>query len=330
MAIWAAVISAGVGAASSKKSRDAIKEGNRNAAGNISDASQSAIEGLQPYGEVGKQAFYQLAGLAGIQGYRTPQEVAYTEHSRAKPTLGGGTAEYDKSGTEKLLGKSVSANKLAGTKLEKLGGYGAVQLGKSRRKSAALQSAEQERINQEAEAKYQTDLSTWDAKGKELQLASDESIKTYNPTAALESRPGYQFRINQGQKATNAMSSAQGNVLSGEGIKRLQENAQGIASQEYGNEFNRLLQLSGIGQNATTTQGNIGMGAGTNLANLNVQGGQNQANYYSNLNDITQGTASNLSYLNNRNSRTSSYDINSPTDNKKYKPGQTLDASLYN
>jgi hypothetical protein len=341
MAIWAALISVVGGGILSKQSRDAQKKANEAAQGNISESSKTAISGQQEYADVGKQAFYQLAGLAGIQGYRTPAEIAYTEHIKAGPPTLGATGDFpnkygdmlNKNGFIKKLGpEKAGALWALGTGLppvigKNLGGH-------AKRKAAveAARNAERVAVSQrEQQAKYESDVAAWNDQSAKLKAASKKSIKNYNPTANLEKIPGYQFRLNQGQKATNAMSSAQGDVLSGQGIKRLQENAQGLASQEYGNEFNRLLALSGIGQNAATAQGNLSVGAGSNLANLNLQSGQNQANYYNNLNDLTQGAATNIAYLNNRDSKPtgSSYDVNSPTSNPNYKPGQTLDPALY-
>jgi hypothetical protein len=330
MAIWAALISVVGGGVLNKKSADAAEKGIAGASGNINAASKKAIAGLQPYSDVGKNAFYQLAGLAGIEGYRTPEELAYTQHMAAKPKLGAPAVDmgqFKRGGLEGIIDKSEGIS----TAGDVLGGVTSFYGRRNRKKEreAQLQQAE---LDRRARVKYKKDLAAWESKGQQLKSVSETSIQTYSPTAQLEKTPGYQFRMQQGQKATNAMSSAQGDVLSGQGIKRLQENAQGLASQEYGNEFNRLLALSGIGQNATTTQGNIGIGAGTNLANLNVQQGQNQAQYYSNLNDLTQGATTNLAYLNARdNTNTgSSYDVNSPTSNPNYKPGQTLDPALYN
>ena len=292
------------------------------------------ISGQQGYADVGKNAFYQLAGLAGINGYRTPEEIAYTEHTKAgppgSPTLGTSTvdkSQFNRDGLPGLLDKSKNISMLG----DSIGGVTAFYGHKKRQQSVAI-AAQQDANNAASQAKYKTDLAAWNDQNSKLKSASDTSLQNYSPTSSLEQRPGYQFRVQQGLKATNAMSSAQHDVLSGAGVARLNDYAQGQASNEYGNEFNRLLTLSGIGQNATTAQGNIGIGAGSNLANLNLQSGQNASNYYNNLNDLTQGSANNLAYLGNRNNSTptgSSYDPNSPTSNPNYKPGQTLDPSLY-
>jgi hypothetical protein len=50
---------------------------------------------------------------------------------------------------------------------------------------------------------------------------------------------GYQFRLEQGRKAVEASKAAQGKFLSGETLRDLMTYGQGMASQEYGNVFNR-------------------------------------------------------------------------------------------
>ena len=89
--------------------------------------------------------------------------------------------------------------------------------------------------------------------------------------------PGYQFRLQQGQEATNRMANMGGGMLSGNALKGQQDYTQGLASQEYGNAFNRfqvgrtniyntLSSIAGLGQTSlgqttaagTTAAGNIG------------------------------------------------------------------------
>ncbi len=76
------------------------------------------------------------------------------------------------------------------------------------------------------------------------------------PTSAqttLEMDPGYQFRLEQGQKALENSAAARGGLLSGRMAKDLAGYSQGMASQEYGNAFDRLMKLDARewDQNAT-------------------------------------------------------------------------------
>jgi hypothetical protein len=94
--------------------------------------------------------------------------------------------------------------------------------------------------------------------------------------------PGYAFRQQQGQEATNRMANTAGGLIGGNALQGLQNYSQGLASQEYGNAFNRfqsqrtgiyntLASIAGLGQTSlgqttaagTTAAGNIG----SNIAN---------------------------------------------------------------
>lgn len=56
----------------------------------------------------------------------------------------------------------------------------------------------------------------------------------------LESDPGYQFRLSEGEKAINRNALARGRYNSGSALKALQSFNSGLASQEFGNAFNRF------------------------------------------------------------------------------------------
>jgi len=86
--------------------------------------------------------------------------------------------------------------------------------------------------------------------------------------------PGYRFRLSEGMKALGNQASARGGMISGQTMKGMQDYAQGSASQEFNNAFNRyqtnrsnqlnpLQSLSGGGQTATNLMG----AAGQNYAN---------------------------------------------------------------
>lgn len=95
----------------------------------------------------------------------------------------------------------------------------------------------------------------------------------------LQMDPGYAFREQQGLKALQSSAAARGGLLSGQTLKGIQDYGQDLASQEYGNAYNRFMQnrqnqiamLQGganTGFGAAQGVGNIYMGTGTNLANV--------------------------------------------------------------
>jgi hypothetical protein len=63
------------------------------------------------------------------------------------------------------------------------------------------------------------------------------------PTDVTEQNdPGYQFRLAQGLKALQNSAAAKGSLLTGGTAKALNNYAQGEASNEYGNVYNRAFQ----------------------------------------------------------------------------------------
>ena len=94
--------------------------------------------------------------------------------------------------------------------------------------------------------------------------------------------PGYAFRLQQGQLATHRAANMAGGGVSGNALQGLQDYSQGLASQEYGNAFNRfqtqrnniyntLASIAGLGQTSlgqTTAAGTqTAANVGTNIAN---------------------------------------------------------------
>lgn len=95
----------------------------------------------------------------------------------------------------------------------------------------------------------------------------------------LQMDPGYAFRRQQGEQAIQRQMAAGGLGASGSALKAATRFGQDMASQEYGNAYNRFMQnranqvamLQGganTGFGAAQGVGNIYMGTGTNLANV--------------------------------------------------------------
>ena len=103
--------------------------------------------------------------------------------------------------------------------------------------------------------------------------------------------PSYQFAQQQGQRGALAAANAQGVGLSGGTLKDLSEFNQGLASQQYGNYFNRLMGLSQMGQNAAAGLGNLATGQATNATNAAGQiGNTTQAVGQAQASGIVGGT----------------------------------------
>jgi len=117
--------------------------------------------------------------------------------------------------------------------------------------------------------------------------------------------PDYQFNLAEGEKALERKQGAAGSRYGGRALKEATQFAQGTASGEFNNFFNRLRSVAGLGQaaaagsaaQATTTGAGMGRtieGGSINQANLNMQGAQS-------MNQAIQGGLANLTTLNTYN-----------------------------
>jgi hypothetical protein len=100
----------------------------------------------------------------------------------------------------------------------------------------------------------------------------------FDPNSVMQdirNDPGYQFMVDQGEQATKRLASARAGGIGGGGLlKALTQYREGMASQEYGNAFNRQFQLAGANYNA---------GVGNRNAQM-----QNRQNIFGNLNTLAQ------------------------------------------
>ena len=115
----------------------------------------------------------------------------------------------------------------------------------------------------------------------------------------FQADPGYNFRMSEGVKALERSAAARGLLQSGSTLKGITQYGQDVASQEYGNAFQRYLTerearmgpyryLTGIGQAAAAGQAaNVGEGL-TALGNIQSAGIMGQSNAFTNtLGDIS-------------------------------------------
>ncbi len=100
--------------------------------------------------------------------------------------------------------------------------------------------------------------------------------------------PGYAFRLAEGQKALERSGAAKGMTLSGAQAKALTGYGQGMASQEYGNAYNRyttdqtnlynrLAGVAGTGQTAANQIGNVGMNTANQISSNQLGAGNANA-----------------------------------------------------
>ncbi|MBT8448778.1 MAG: tail fiber domain-containing protein [Gammaproteobacteria bacterium] len=99
--------------------------------------------------------------------------------------------------------------------------------------------------------------------------------------------PGYQFRLNEGQKAYETSGAAKGMQLSGPQVKAQTRYGQDYASGEYGAAFGRrqtqldnLYRMIAGGQAAAAGQAQQGTSMGTQVSGSIMAGGQALSNMY--------------------------------------------------
>lgn len=97
--------------------------------------------------------------------------------------------------------------------------------------------------------------------------------------ADYQQDPGYQFRLQEGLKQLQGSAAARGGLLSGATQRGTQKYAQNVASQEYGNAYQRYMDQMQNRYNMLSGQQGVGMRAGGALADLSTGYGANMANY---------------------------------------------------
>jgi hypothetical protein len=122
--------------------------------------------------------------------------------------------------------------------------------------------------------------------GPEAQSAAYERFK---------SDPSYRFQVDQANQALQRSAiGGNKNLFSGNFADASNRLNQGLASQSYGNYYNRLMGMSDTGLNATSTRSNIygrhgtalanaDLGLATNLAGSEIAQGQSKANMYGDM-----------------------------------------------
>ena len=86
------------------------------------------------------------------------------------------------------------------------------------------------------------------------------------PYAGFQKTPGYEFQLDEGQRAINRSLAARGKVLSGPAVKEGLRFSQGLADQTYTNHLKRLANLAGLGSGVAGQQGGFAVQTGQGMA----------------------------------------------------------------
>ena len=109
--------------------------------------------------------------------------------------------------------------------------------------------------------------------------------------------PSYQFRLGEGMKALDRQAAARGGLISGGALKAAQRYGQEFASNEFGNAYNRLASMAGLGQTATGAQSSAAGQFGANAGNLMTGAGAARASgYVGGANALTSGLGQYMNY----------------------------------
>jgi hypothetical protein len=191
-------------------------------------------------------------------------------------------------GTAALAGGAIAAG-------------GAKKAARAQEQAAEKAQLAQERMFQEQKALQepfrQAGLTAQEQIMQLLGVGGDATAAGYGSLAKpfgqtdFEQDPGYAFRQAEGMKALERSAAARGGLLSGGTMKGIQRFGQDLASQEYGNAFNRyqieraarlnpLQSLMGSGQSATNVLTGAAGQAGQNEAANLYGAGQARASGY--------------------------------------------------
>ena len=154
-------------------------------------------------------------------------------------------------------------------------------------------------------AQQRNDLAPYrDASTGSLQ-AQQDLLGLNGPDAAttamgnFQTSPGYQFSMDQGLRAVDAGAAAKGLLRSGATLKAEQTFGTGLADQEFSNYYNRLFDMSKLGETAAAGGASTAVAAGNSAQGA----GNTQASIYNNLGQSLTSTGQGL--LNNPQFRTS-------------------------
>lgn len=304
---WVGVGVAALGTAVSASNAHKASSAQSKAAGDANDTTLAMFDqtraDMAPYRNTGARALDVLSQEMGLGGGSAA--LSYEDWLKQNPaaaTGGGGGGSSTGSalkqgvtgaaqGLVDPLGGSIKQVKAA---LTLSGLFGKKK--KSAPAPAPVDTAAQETQSRADYAKYLQDFGDTHASapaGMEGDLTRDFTL------ADFQKDPGYQFRMDEGQKGLERSAAARGGLLSGATLKATDRYTQDYASGEFSNaynrfnndrttRFNRLSAVAGTGQTATTNLASIGTNVASSVADTTLQGGNARAAGY-----IGQGNAIN-------------------------------------
>jgi hypothetical protein len=157
---------------------------------------------------------------------------------------------------------------------------------------------------EKALAQSRADLEPWRTTGGTANTGSADLLGLNGPDAATAARanfqasPGYQWQLSEGLRGVDAGAAALGMRRSGATIKGEIKYASGLADREFTDYYNRLFDLSKLGETAASGQATASQNTGTSMAQTDLSAGSAQSSIYGNAAKGIGDAATN--YANNR------------------------------
>jgi hypothetical protein len=183
------------------------------------------------------------------------------------------------------FGLSAGAIAAIGAGVSAAGAVGGSLIQANAAKSAAgkANSAQQAGLEQS-----RADLAPWTGTGGSANTAASDILGLNGPDAASTARanfqtsPGYQFSLDQGLRAVDAGAAASGMLRSGATLKAEQTFGTGLADKEFTDYYNRLFDMSKLGENAAGGSAQATTNAATGQAQTDLSLGSAQTSIYGN------------------------------------------------
>jgi hypothetical protein len=163
-----------------------------------------------------------------------------------------------------------------GAAIAAVGAIGGAAISSSGARSAAKASAKGDALAIE-EQRRQYDLNRADLAPYRAAGTGALNTLSANFGDSFRTSPGYNFVRSEGQRGLGNSFAARGGAFSGNALRALDQYNTGLASQEYGNWWNRGAGLAGIGQTATGQGVMAGQNSANNIGNLLGQQGDARA-----------------------------------------------------
>ena len=156
-----------------------------------------------------------------------------------------------------------------------VGAYGASQQANAARRAAEGQQNAANMSLEEMRRQYelsQSNLAPWLRAGR-LALTEQQALMglggdTQSAMTALRNAPGYQARLQQGERALAGSTAARGGMGSGKAMTAATGWGQDYASNKYANRLNQLAGLSGTGQSTAGSLAGLGQNYAQGMGNI--------------------------------------------------------------